>query len=141
MGKPADMARAAATVATAISGFVDIINLSRCYLWIITRPTSTIPARRLRSPSGEAHQKSSNADGPRVISLLPTMIGWISLAPARQHANVVERHDRMFVGDVMRILRCANHFHTGPGQVAVFPTGWKGTWDIHETVRKVYSIF
>ena len=24
---------------------------------------------------------------------------------------------------------------------AVFPTGWKGTWDINETVRKVYSIF
>jgi uncharacterized cupin superfamily protein len=23
----------------------------------------------------------------------------------------------------------------------IFPTGWKGTWDIHETVRKVYSIF
>ena len=29
----------------------------------------------------------------------------------------------------------------GTGDIAVFPTGWKGTWDIHETVRKVYSIF
>jgi uncharacterized cupin superfamily protein len=29
----------------------------------------------------------------------------------------------------------------GAGDIAVFPTGWKGTWDIHETVRKVYSIF
>jgi len=27
------------------------------------------------------------------------------------------------------------------GDIAVFPIGWKGTWDIHETVRKVYSIF
>jgi uncharacterized cupin superfamily protein len=27
------------------------------------------------------------------------------------------------------------------GDIAVFPVGWKGTWDIHETVRKVYSIF
>jgi uncharacterized cupin superfamily protein len=27
------------------------------------------------------------------------------------------------------------------GDVAVFPRGWTGTWDIHETVRKVYSIF
>jgi len=27
------------------------------------------------------------------------------------------------------------------GDIAVFPTGWKGTWDLHETVRKVYSIF
>jgi uncharacterized cupin superfamily protein len=25
--------------------------------------------------------------------------------------------------------------------VAVFPKGWSGTWDLHETVRKVYSIF
>ena len=29
----------------------------------------------------------------------------------------------------------------GTGDIAVYPTGWKGTWDIHETVRKVYSIF
>jgi hypothetical protein len=27
------------------------------------------------------------------------------------------------------------------GDVAVFPLGWSGTWDIHETVRKVYTIF
>jgi uncharacterized protein len=29
----------------------------------------------------------------------------------------------------------------GTGDMAVFPKGWTGTWDIHETVRKVYSIF
>ena len=29
----------------------------------------------------------------------------------------------------------------GVGDVAVFPKGWTGTWNIHETVRKVYSIF
>lgn len=29
----------------------------------------------------------------------------------------------------------------GPGDVAVFPLGWTGTWTVHETVRKVYSIF
>jgi uncharacterized protein len=29
----------------------------------------------------------------------------------------------------------------GAGDVAVFPVGWTGTWDIHETVRKVYAIF
>jgi uncharacterized protein len=27
------------------------------------------------------------------------------------------------------------------GNVAVFPLGWTGTWDIHETIRKVYVIF
>jgi uncharacterized cupin superfamily protein len=29
----------------------------------------------------------------------------------------------------------------GTGDVAVFPLGWSGTWEIHETVRKVYAIF
>ena len=29
----------------------------------------------------------------------------------------------------------------GEGDIAVFSKGWTGTWDIHETVRKVYSIF
>ena len=27
------------------------------------------------------------------------------------------------------------------GDVAVFPRGWSGTWDVHETLRKVYAIF
>ena len=29
----------------------------------------------------------------------------------------------------------------GPGDTAVFPRGWAGVWDIHETLRKVYVIF
>ena len=28
----------------------------------------------------------------------------------------------------------------GAGDMAVFPQGWRGTWDIHETLRKVYAI-
>jgi uncharacterized protein len=29
----------------------------------------------------------------------------------------------------------------GAGDVAVFPRGWTGTWQIHETIRKVYVLF
>ncbi len=29
----------------------------------------------------------------------------------------------------------------GAGDTAVFPRGWAGTWQIHETIRKVYVIF
>lgn len=29
----------------------------------------------------------------------------------------------------------------GSGDLAVFPKGWSGTWDVHETIRKVYAIF
>jgi uncharacterized protein len=27
------------------------------------------------------------------------------------------------------------------GDAAIFPRGWVGTWEIHETLRKVYAIF
>jgi uncharacterized protein len=27
------------------------------------------------------------------------------------------------------------------GSTAVFPKGWAGTWEVHETLRKVYVIF
>jgi uncharacterized protein len=29
----------------------------------------------------------------------------------------------------------------GVGNTAVFPKGWAGSWQIHETIRKVYVIF
>jgi uncharacterized protein len=29
----------------------------------------------------------------------------------------------------------------GPGDTAVFPAGWSGTWQIHETTRKLYVLF
>jgi uncharacterized protein len=28
----------------------------------------------------------------------------------------------------------------GPGDTAVFPRGWSGSWQIHETIRKVYVL-
>jgi uncharacterized cupin superfamily protein len=29
----------------------------------------------------------------------------------------------------------------GPGDTMVFPTGWTGDWQIHETMRKLYVLF
>jgi uncharacterized cupin superfamily protein len=29
----------------------------------------------------------------------------------------------------------------GPGDSAVFPRGWAGTWQIHETITKFYVLF
>ena len=29
----------------------------------------------------------------------------------------------------------------GAGDIAVFPRGWAGTWQIHEKIRKVYVLF
>ena len=29
----------------------------------------------------------------------------------------------------------------GPGDTAVFPRGWQGDWQIHETIRKLYVLF
>jgi uncharacterized cupin superfamily protein len=27
------------------------------------------------------------------------------------------------------------------GDTILFPVGWSGTWDIHETIRELYVIF
>lgn len=35
----------------------------------------------------------------------------------------------------------AEPVEAGPGDVLMFPKGWQGTWEIHETLRKVYAIF
>lgn len=29
----------------------------------------------------------------------------------------------------------------GPGDTVLFPKGWSGSWEIHETLRKLYVIF
>jgi uncharacterized protein len=29
----------------------------------------------------------------------------------------------------------------GPGDTAVFPRGWQGSWQIHEPIRKLYVLF
>lgn len=29
----------------------------------------------------------------------------------------------------------------GAGDVAIFPRGWSGSWEIHETLRKVFAVF
>jgi uncharacterized cupin superfamily protein len=29
----------------------------------------------------------------------------------------------------------------GTGDCAVFPRGWSGTWQIHETIRKLYVLY
>lgn len=31
--------------------------------------------------------------------------------------------------------------HLGPGDVAVFPAGWKGEWDVVEELQKLYVVF
>ena len=32
-------------------------------------------------------------------------------------------------------------FLAGPGSTFLVPVGWKGTWEIHETLRKLYVLF
>ena len=29
----------------------------------------------------------------------------------------------------------------GPGEGSVLPRGWTGTWQIHDTIRKLYVLF
>lgn len=35
----------------------------------------------------------------------------------------------------------ADPIEVGPGESAIFPVGWKGTWDVTETLSKFYVVF
>lgn len=47
----------------------------------------------------------------------------------------------VLVGKMTVTADGADPLRAGPGDVLMFPKGWEGTWDIHETLRKVYAIF
>lgn len=52
-------------------------------------------------------------------------------------------------GEVIQVLSGSMTVHEdgaepqdlGPGDVAAFPIGWRGTWTIHETLSKFYVIY
>ena len=74
-------------------------------------------------------------DGDASAGIWQCTPGPVLVAPRRErgHLRAVGAHDghpgRREAGRV------------GAGDIAVFPLGWTGTWDIHETVRKVYAVF
>lgn len=56
---------------------------------------------------------------------------------------LLETHE--FIQVVAGAMTCRNDdggtVELVAGDTAVFPRGWSGTWDIEETLRKVYVIF
>jgi uncharacterized cupin superfamily protein len=53
-----------------------------------------------------------------------------------QHEMVVILSGRMTVTDA-----AGTRTDLAAGDCMLFPRGWSGTWDIHETVRKAYVLF
>ena len=56
---------------------------------------------------------------------------------------VQEEHEviQVLAGRMTVTIGGGEPVEVGAGDLAVFPKGWSGTWDIHETIRKVYAIF
>jgi uncharacterized protein len=44
-------------------------------------------------------------------------------------------------GDATIIGEDGTTYEVGPGRLIVLPDGWKGRWEIRQTVRKIYTIW
>ena len=56
---------------------------------------------------------------------------------------VLEQNEFVHVlsGSMTVIPEGGEAFEAGPGSTFVTPLGWKGTWIIHETLRKLYVLY
>jgi uncharacterized cupin superfamily protein len=55
----------------------------------------------------------------------------------------LDTHEEIYIisGRMTVTLDGAEPLEVGAGDAVVFPRGWAGTWQIHETLRKLYVIF
>jgi uncharacterized protein len=56
---------------------------------------------------------------------------------------ILETHEAVHIlSGRMTVTPDGGHpLEIGPGDCAVFPRGWRGTWQIHETIRKLYVLY
>jgi hypothetical protein len=56
---------------------------------------------------------------------------------------VLETHEEIYIiSGKMTVTRDGGEpLDVGAGDAVVFPRGWAGNWQIHETLRKLYVIF
>ncbi|HTR70703.1 MAG TPA: cupin domain-containing protein [Mycobacteriales bacterium] len=55
----------------------------------------------------------------------------------------LETHEEIYIisGRMTVTVEGGEPLDVGAGDAVVFPKGWAGTWQIHETLRKLYVIF
>jgi uncharacterized protein len=55
----------------------------------------------------------------------------------------LETHEEIYIisGSMTVTREGSESLDVGAGDAVVFPRGWSGTWQIHETLRKLYVIF
>lgn len=55
----------------------------------------------------------------------------------------LETHEEIYIisGRMTVTREGSDPLDVGAGDAVVFPRGWSGTWQIHETLRKLYVIF
>ena len=108
--------------------------------------TELLPSRRRRArglgPAGRGHRRSDGHHGPEIWVDGDTSAGIWQCAPGPSQWKLETNEVIYLVAGRMTVTPDGGEAsEIGVGDIAVFPKGWTGTWDIHETVRKVYSIF
>ena len=61
--------------------------------------------------------------------------------PSRWSFETVAEFIHVLDGSMTVTADGAEPVKVGAGDLAVFPKGWSGTWDIHEPLTKAYVIF
>ena len=69
-------------------------------------------------------------------------VGIWECTPGPSHWTL-ETHEEIYViaGRMTVTPTGGEAVEVGPGDAVVFPRGWDGDWQIHETIRKLYVIF
>lgn len=70
-------------------------------------------------------------------------VGFWQAAVGRSHWTFEDYNEVIYVlaGRLIATEEGGESIHLGPGDVAVFPVGWKGEWDVVEDLKKLYVVF
>lgn len=90
--------------------------------------------------SGDIHTRTSELFAPAGAT---SSVGFWQASVGRSHWNFEDYSEAILVlaGRVVVTEDGGEPVALGPGDVAVFPLGWTGEWDVTEELRKFYVVF
>lgn len=70
-------------------------------------------------------------------------VGFWKAEVGRSHWTFEDYNEVIYVlaGRLVVTQEGSESLQLGPGDVAVFPVGWKGEWDIQEELKKFYVVY
>jgi uncharacterized cupin superfamily protein len=113
---------------SSTSAFQDIASTG-----LLEPPTATPLSGDIRTWASELFAHSNNGSST----------GFWKASVGRSHWNFEDYNEVIFIleGQLSVTEEGGERVQLGPGDVAVFPVGWKGEWDVVEELKKFYVVF